>query len=696
MPCQSNQPKYTEFTVSGVVPTSYWGLGNGLEYTPMNAEDFTQITPSGGNATWTVIEGREGSAPQISPLFDAVGAIEATNPEFFGDCYVFSDKVDKLNNRLTSLKLTQTSSQSPVNGRFVNAVPELPDFSATLATGEFLQVRENVRGFVQPNGFINTAIVGAVDDGLGTLTTSVSLELKFMHDPIEDANPRFFRYAGKKQPSYVKVTGVSYPMLPSITNNTDTANSGKSLYQYGESYGKRFIGVDFVIIADNENDLRSKVYEFADFLHTGNEEEIKFIDDPERFWRVRVDGNTDIASKLQVGRGTINFLCMETTAVGEFNEVTNDVGGDNPITVTYENTGTAESFPIMTLKFERDADFIDIVGAEGSGNITLGSNKIVTGGTPFNPNPNVAYWWFNNNEVWTQMTDFPQGMEKQPFYKTTGIAIPNMGQASMKGWHYGIKTTDSEWRGSGISNMLSRSLTDFRVEANVAAMGKIHADISNFINIILLDQNGKHFARGQFGARWHRNILDGYMASTATESAQFPTTIADVKWRDFQGKVIIERIANKWRMTIGSFKTRFYYPYPESNFGYGTSMLKDVMSTPWMDLPRDTWDKKLGGVGVVFQNYNQRVRLPHLSVRRLTVWEHLQPPETGNIQIIKFKAGDELVIDFPNGQVWLNGNLTPSLVDPSTDWFALQKGFNVLGFNNFEGKVTTTWNNRYK
>ncbi|MFH5917419.1 phage distal tail protein, partial [Clostridium perfringens] len=52
-----------------------------------------------------------------------------------------------------------------------------------------------------------------------------------------------------------------------------------------------------------------------------------------------------------------------------------------------------------------------------------------------------------------------------------------------------------------------------------------------------------------------------------------------------------------------------------------------------------------------------------------------------------FKKDDELIVDFTKGQVWLNGTIAPSYVQPSTDWFSLKPGKNTLGISGVKGKV---------
>ena len=79
------------------------------------------------------------------------------------------------------------------------------------------------------------------------------------------------------------------------------------------------------------------------------------------------------------------------------------------------------------------------------------------------------------------------------------------------------------------------------------------------------------------------------------------------------------------------------------------------------------------------------------------MWEDLtddssQPSE----EAIVFNEGDQVVIDSEKGQTYLNGVLTPKLLDPMTDWFPVEKGENIIGVNNFQGDLTVVYNERFK
>lgn len=95
--------------------------------------------------------------------------------------------------------------------------------------------------------------------------------------------------------------------------------------------------------------------------------------------------------------------------------------------------------------------------------------------------------------------------------------------------------------------------------------------------------------------------------------------------------------------------------------------------------------------------WKDRPLAKHLSARRCIIWEDLSDESTSpDEKPILINAGDQVAIDSSKGQVYLNGVVTPRLVDPMTDWFPIERGENLVGVNNFIGDLTVVYNERFK
>lgn len=681
----------SETTIEGVSPELNYGTGKALGYIIFSEEDFTKLS----GTSYTVPTDMAGSAPQITSMFNLVEAVELAVPTFFDDCYVFADRIIKLEQRLQNLTFTTKNSTYPL--KVVVQNNGVKDFVAGLGNASLsIKIDENFEGFIQPNGYVNYAVIGTVSQTPSTLNAVNSMSFTIKHNEREDSAMRTFRYANKKQPSNIRVSKVNYTLLPDIQNRLVSGNQGRSFFHFGTSLGMREISMDVILVAKSAKSLMKEVSDFAAWMDTRNEEDLKFSDNPTRVWKVRFSGASPVDENLKVGKFTLNFQCIEPYSYGELVNFSQDMSPEERF-IDFNYEGEAESFPMMKLNFTEDADFIDIVPNDGHGNISLGSRLQPVEAPPFNPTPLVGKWAFTQGESWIPMTSYPQDMEGWKFFQTTGVFAAINGMGYMLNWNYGTFTEDNAWRGAGVYQNFSHPLNDFRAELSLAALGDIHGNISNFGDLVFLDQNGQPFARTQFGMRQFTYRFEAYLSSTGLSKNAGTNTLTNGKlWNNFQGKVSVERVNNRWRLTVGQYIDRRYSPAPESSFDMGDSMLKDIQTTAWMELPRETWGKTVSGIGVILKNFNDRLRLNHFTVRRLKVWEFLPEPQNEVRTIIKFKAGDECLVDFQKGQIWLNGSLEPSLLDPSSDWFSLTKGRNIIGFNNFTGKATLIYNNMYK
>lgn len=701
MSCFDDELILTEVEANDLGYTDVFGVGKTLNMVPFDPTAFTKLdTPS-----FATEGGFDSSLVQLVFTFDLLKHMEEAEPLFFKDCYSLDDRVAKATTRLSYLKLAVTSSD--YDRVVLLNTNTMKDYGSK--TG--ITLTENFVGFIQPNGYLNVVMLSKLPatGGKASLSGDIKLSIKFKSNVNEDGIMRTFRFDGVKQPSWVRVQEVVYPMTAPVSNENFSLNGGKHLYDRGQSYGKRYITLKLAVVAKTPDLLREKFFDLADWFDTGYTAPLKFSDAPDITWFVKMDGETDVTEALNVGKFNITFLCMEKDGIG--NEVVDDFEVDyEDRLINVVNEGTAETFPKVKLTIEEDTSFLDIVGSGVSENISLGQHE-ATGITEgeFDPTPLIATYNMVDNEGWKRMSEsqFPKTAESWDYYRTDGVMIFNKGYAMMNGWHYGVPPQGNKdgWRCDGNYQTLNKSLTDFRIEISPEIAGVNPPDPANFADIILYDQNGKPFARIQFGRRSDYKLFDVYLEPIGADGTEIKNSRIWLwnsekwdNWFDFTGKIIVERRQNKWRLTVGNSIRKFYFPgkAEDSTFDFGEAMLKNVISSPWQDLPRETWNAKLTQVGFILKNYQDRYRVPFFTVRKIKIWEYLTPPQEDTRKVLSFKAGDEVVVDFNKAQVWLNGKLEPSLVHPSTDWFSLKKGNNVLGFNNVKAKVKVVRNERFK
>lgn len=655
-------------------------------------------------------ENMQNSSVQVTHGYDIYGIVNAKYPEFFGDCYTYEDCINKLNERIESFTF-EVSSVIPdpdVGGEgYVNFVVEGDDYirdSTTRLdknTSDFIVVHNGLSRFVQENGYLYISGERPPEDRnieLG-ITTNVTFQLKF--DKEYDNNKRIFRYNKKKQPWFLFVRDIQRSVLPPKVNNLVDMNRGRNRYSYGQTEEARSITLQCFIKAPSEQELAPLLEELADYLDVG-ETTLQLYDNPERVYRVVLDGSTDISQTLHMGELSLNFILLDNYAVGREVVVRETFNSDSSIKfLQLKNEGTAPTHPTYLLDFKESAQFVDLIGQKESSNISIGRRS--KGGAPDNSKnlrPRVFYSKFTNDDGagWTAMNDthMPQYIEtKKP---TLGGSIQRSnGMINLNGWKYGDNKVEG-LHGNGVVGTLQKNVNNFVCEITPAIYGNNPKNSLNAIYVIFYDAVNQPICHAKIGTRPEDGNVDMYIIEEGnnTNWGRFHQSNGN-KWDDFKGKFVIERKNNKWRLTAGQYKNRKFDPAPESNFNMGTNMLKDVKSTGWVTLPSETWDREVSRVGLYLATWKDRPLAKHLSVRRCIVWEDLSDESTSpNEKPILINAGDQVAIDSSKGQVYLNGVVTPSLVDPMTDWFPIERGENLVGVNNFIGDLTVIYNERFK
>lgn len=658
-------------------------------------------------------ENMQNSSVQVTHGYDIYGIVNAKYPEFFGDCYTYEDCINKLNERIESFtfEVSSTIPDPDVGGAgYVNFVVEatehIRDTTTKLDknTSDFIIVHNGLNKFVQENGYVYLGGERPPEDRnteLG-ITSNVTFQLKF--DKNYDNNKRIFRYNKKKQPWFLFVRDIQRSVLPPKVNNLVDMNRGRNRYSYGQTEEARSITLQCFIKAPSEQDLAPLLEELADYLDVG-ETTLQLYDNPERVYKVVLDGSTDISQTLHMGELSLNFILLDNYAVGKEVVVRESFGSSTSVPfLQLQNEGTAPTYPTYLLDFKEDAQFVDLIGQNESANISVGRrSKASSGSTNKNMRPQVFYSKFTDNDGagWIALNDtlISQKIEgKKPTLQ--GSVQRSNGMINMNRWDYG--DAKDGWHGHGVIGTLKKNVNNFVCEASATILGKPLKESLNGFFLIFYDAVNKPIARVKLSTRTADGHLDSYIVDDEEADSWGNHNLvisqgATTKWDNFQGKVIVERKNNQWRLTVGQMKDRRWSPAPESSFNMGTAMLKDVKTTGWRTLDSATWDREVARVGIFLAQRQQRPKIGHVSLRRLIVWEDLtEDATTPDEDPIMINAGDQVAIDSEKGQVYLNGVVTPKLVDPMTDWFSIEKGENLVGVNNFIGDLTVVYNERFK
>ncbi|WAX15656.1 hypothetical protein EG103P2_00091 [Enterococcus phage EG103P2] len=697
-------PVYTPHTTYPLAPSLGWGIGDALGWIPYNVDSMTEITPASGT-TYVQSQQIPENGIQITLGFDVMGAIAREFPEFFQDCYIEADKIAKVRERTREYLFSVTANHN------VEVYLESEDTQlarkSTGSQGTFtwtISSEKPLDDYTFDNGWVYLSVVVPAATSLADLNLSATVTPKFLFDPVYDTKPRTFRYNGLKQPYYLFVRDINRSVLPAVNNLLTAYDRGKRNFNYGKTYGDRVISMNCFIKANKEEDIPYLIEDLANYLDIG-ETTIRFADAKDRSWKVVFEGASEINQSLNVGDFTLNFRCIEVTSYGD--EVTGQVTMDTDEGTFFQifNEGTAETHPVMKITFEEDSPMVNIVGMGESENVTLGydSSEGTGTGTNFDPMPWQFSEYYDNMNALKQMDNntTPSFLLYQDFIRNTTLES-TYGTLMLKNNKFpkvDRSKVGYKWYGGGVTRVNPKALNDFALEIAFSTQGNPQYWTDHHMYIILYDDQMIPFANVAFGYVAKQKKIRFHIAtmgSSTQDEVRISPGWGGKEWYNFTGKIIIERKDNRWRLQAGQFKSKKRSPMIGSDLQYGTSMLRNVRSTGFRSLPQETWNRKFAAYGVLYANIDNRPQINRWAVHHTKCWEILQKP-TNSPQITRsFKKDDELIVDFTKGQVWLNGTIAPSYVQPSTDWFSLKPGKNTLGISGVKGKVEYEYTNRYK
>ncbi|WP_407708524.1 distal tail protein Dit [Bacillus altitudinis] len=255
-------------------------------------------------------------------------------------------------------------------------------------------------------------------------------------------------------PDFVKVRAINHSILPTINQNTITVDGKAGAYDFGNTIGTREISVDISIIAPEPNVLPFLLEELSDWLYYDEEKELILGDNPNRFYKAKFTGDSNIKESFLVGEGTLSFTCSDPYIYGLEREFL------IPETYTGEileltNTGRSETYPQMSFEMTQDVTNFTVVAGD----------DFIDLGTPFgvdddiNSKVDAGGWvlkdYLKSLNGWTVPASQPNGII------TGAMEVYSNVEVRQSGLDYG---TGSAWHGASIVKPLAQSVTDFEAQ----------------------------------------------------------------------------------------------------------------------------------------------------------------------------------------------------------------------------------------
>jgi predicted phage tail component-like protein len=474
---------------------------------------------------------------------------------------------------------------------------------------------------------------------------------------------------GVDVPSFVKVNKVDFSILPTIENKFLRVRGKAGVYNLGQDVGTRQFVVGITIIAEEINGVMSASRDLASWLHNPEPVKLRFADEPDKYYLVLPDGETNITEIVNIGQGEITFVCTEPYAYGETKQVSVSPTTTEPFFIDVE--GTSETFPEIELTMKQDVSSVCLTSDEG--HVLIGEPISVTE-SPVNTFPKRFEDHLENSYTWGTASQVDGGIVYGDFTSVNGWGVEQTGK------DYGTNT--SGWHGASGLTSIPSPIDDFEVKM-WCGLNASHNNQVGRVELYLLDQNNKSmgkialvddYTNGQyprFEARAGDRNSGVYFANNFGTSRD--------EYKDFYGVLRIGRKGKRWYAYIGK--------YDASKKKFHSEMYKE-----WTDI-QGTYETALASVQIHVGAYKDQVPTKDMYVSYVRVNEHVEASD-GQAPIVASKD-DVIRIDTESATIYKNDELFYEGLNPSSTFFNLKKGMNGLALASPTADVKIKYTERW-
>lgn len=498
---------------------------------------------------------------------------------------------------------------------------------------------------------------------------------------------------------YFKVQNINRSILPEKETTSITVAGRDGSYFNSTRYTQRIIEVDVLFNTKTSTTYMKLLRNLATMLDTDEPTQLIFDDEPDLIYYAVVDGSTNISNILNIGQGTITFLCNDVYIYSD--ESKDAVVNGNKL--KFVNKGSASAYPILKAKFLEDATYINFTSPDST--VKVGSPASIVK----KANKKKKYILNDNMESINNWNNAGNILDSNR--ENTGTIASN--GKSIYCSNYGSGSSDTVWHGAGFRKVLSKTIKDFDMSAkfNFSSQdGTKESDGNQYgmLEIYLFNENGQKLSKMSMrdtATKFEFNIAEVEVGQKSIlESNDNPpsgTKKLKKKYTYYTTKKNdkLVTLAKRFKISLATLKSLNNIPadvtqmnkgtklivgstlaekvvYPEyvGNFNdiYGEFTLKRVGKL-WTatvsrlnDNGKKTYtirDSYSGGspsevayIVIAFLQYGKKdvVQVMNISDIKIKELNNSFNKDTDNDYI--FEKGDELEIDCNDSSVWLNGD----------------------------------------
>ncbi|PEY43128.1 phage tail protein [Bacillus cereus] len=469
----------------------------------------------------------------------------------------------------------------------------------------------------------------------------------------------FFSFNGKRNPNVIPLQGKKRPAWAPLDHmflEVSHYPGGRLLRTQTKM---RKILVPIALLYDSAEEAEKLKEEIADWLVTDQPCELIFDDEKDRTFLAVVDETLDLDQLVDLGEGTLTFICPMPYKLGKGQTVDfkKDVSG---LVANVQNKGTVHSNPIIEIDITKPNTFLDVWFGETSLNdrdyFRIGM-PLKTVETPVERNQRLIWDEMATTVGWSKVSSMEDGepvgemkSDKYQFY------CSDFGTAG-KGWH-----------GAAVKKSIPGGpVQDFIMQAYVTCKSKKINEMGR-VEIAILDENSKVLSKiAMNDLFWQAEQNFGTMVigydnkpgktGLIYESGDYPNT-----WNQYFGRLWIARTGNVWEAYISKFLP-------------GTEKDDSERFARWTD-EKNYHMEKAAQIQISIMQFQDVPPLEAMSVSDLKFWK--VNLNTKNTPPYIVDVGDKVVIDTENSHVTIEGKNAINIKDIFSNFPVINRGTNKL------------------
>ena len=263
-------------------------------------------------------------------------------------------------------------------------------------------------------------------------------------------------YATVDLHEYMTILNVKRTVIPSRQNFVKDITGVHGKYYMGYKYNEKIIRLECLIQADSKEERVELLNEISFLLDVSEPQTLIIGDSPNTYCYAVPNSVSDIESVKYSGKFEIEFICYDPYSYAlEDDYFDADMDG----IVTIENSGTANTYPVIDTVFQKDTNFFMVTNYD---------SKIILLGTPLDEessikpkNPKVLVEPCDTLENFTNVSS---DVLDEGRVVTGNLQVNATGNYIMCG-NYG--TDENGWHGGALRRNIGTSVSDFEFKVRL-------------------------------------------------------------------------------------------------------------------------------------------------------------------------------------------------------------------------------------